>query len=143
MITIRQGCPGDHGALQEVLVACGMCDGIVAEGCLVALEGDSPVGLVRLESGAGIPYVRPIAILPAQQGKGLGTRLLRIVTATYLEVKVVARGPSTEFYRRLGFERITWEEIYSPFQQDCEQCLDRAECKPCPMRHQALSTELG
>ncbi len=117
MITIRQACQQDHGALQEVLEACGMCGEISTADCLVAFEGDSLVGLVRFEFGAGIPYVRPIAILPAQQGKGIGTRLLRIVIATYSEVRVVSRSQATEFYRRLGFERITWEEIYSPFRQ--------------------------
>jgi N-acetylglutamate synthase-like GNAT family acetyltransferase len=143
MITIRQACQQDHGALQAVLEACGMCGEISAEDCLAAFEKEPLVGLVRLESAAGIPYVRPIAILPTQQGKGIGTRLLRIVIATYPEVRVVSRGQATEFYRKFGFERIPWDEVYVPFRQDCEQCPDRAECNPSPMVHRTVSHESG
>lgn len=122
MITIRQGRSEELDALQGVLEACGMCGQISADNCLVTFEDESPIGLVRLEFGNGKPYVRPIAILPAHQGKGIGTSLLRTAIATYPEVRVVARGQVTEFYRNLGFQRVTWDEIYPPFRQDCEQC---------------------
>jgi N-acetylglutamate synthase-like GNAT family acetyltransferase len=111
--------------------------------CLVAVEEKSPVGLARLEFGEGIPYVRPVVVLPVRQGKGIGTRLLRIVIATYQEVRVVSRGPSTEFYRKLGFERMAWGDIHQPFRQECEQCPDRSECNPCPMVYRAIADEIG
>ena len=128
--------------MQRAMQVCGMCDTISAEDCLPAFEENVPVGLARLEFGGGIPYIKPVAVLPEGQRKGVGTRLLRIILSRFPEVRVVARGCVTEFYRNLGFQRMTWEEVHSSFRQDCEQCPDRAECNPCPMAFRAVPNEL-
>lgn len=140
MITIRQAAPEDTEALQNLLQAYGMGEDISSGQCLVAVEENSPAGLVRLEFGAGIPYIRPVAVFPTQQRKGIGTLLLQFVIATYPEVRVVSRGEAAEFYRKLGFQPIAWDEIYKPFRQECEQCPERAECTPCPMVHRDSSS---
>jgi len=139
MITVRRAEPEDLEIIIRIADACEMSHALPTENCLIAFEDSWPVGFMRLEFVNAVPYVRPIAVLPAKRGKGVAKRLLGIVLAKFGEVRVVSRGTATEFYRSLGFQRMSWDEVYSPFRGECQQCSDREDCSPLPMVRPATS----
>jgi len=135
MITLHPAGPEDIEVVMQIADACGMSHTLSTENCLIAYDDSRPVGFTRLEFVSGIPYVRPIAVLPSERGRGIGKRMLSIVLAKFAEVRAVSRGTATEFYRNLGFERMSWEDVHPPYRQECNECPDKAGCKPLPMLH--------
>ncbi len=134
MVTLRQGKPGDEPRIEALLAACGMAAEVDPHDCRLAETNGRVVGLVRLEWGDAVPYIRPIAIAPGCRGQGLGRRLIESLLGEVDELCAVARGESVGFYRQLHFEPIPWESVYAPFRDECDTCEDRAICSPVPMR---------
>lgn len=93
------------------------------------------MGFTRVEFVYQVPYIRPVAVLPTERGKGIGKRLLGIVLSLYPEVRAISRGGAAEFYRNLGFQRMSWDDVHSPIRDECEQCPEKRRCGPLPMVH--------
>ncbi len=99
----------DEAELVDALRAAG---DHVPELCLVAVDGDgSPVGHIffseaRVDSGAPVLALAPMAVLPDRQRRGVGSALvregLRRAAGTAYPLVVVLGHP--EYYPRFGFE---------------------------------------
>ena len=77
-------------------------------------DGSTPVGMVRLLGDGGMSfYVKDFAVVPAWQGKGVGTRLLEALERYVAEVKqpdwavsleLISSIEGLSFYKKHGFE---------------------------------------
>ena len=87
-----------------------LCQGLAnSHSVVTAWDGDKLVGLGNtLSDGHLVVYYSHLLVLPAYQGRGIGTRLMRMLLARYEgfhQHVVIADGRAIEFYRKLGFER--------------------------------------
>lgn len=76
----------------------------------IVLSGETPIGRIVIDwEGEGASHCVDIALLPAEQGKGTGTQLLKawITVSALLKrdacLQVFANNPAFALYRRLGF----------------------------------------
>lgn len=77
-------------------------------------DGDRPVGMVRLLGDGGMSfYIKDFAVLPAYQGKGVGTGLLTALERHVQDCKprdwavsleLISTKEAVPFYRKFGFE---------------------------------------
>ena len=102
-------------------------------------DDDVAVGFCRLQDDAnGIAYVNPIVTNVAWRGYGVGRALIDDARALAGELRLIARGTSVGFYRKLGFKRLLWSQVdLEAASEDCDTCPYRAECGPVPMRLEA------
>lgn len=115
----------------------GMADMPGIERIRVAVnEADQPVGFCRLQNDEnGIPYVNPVVTYAPWRGYGVGRALIEEAHARFGELRLIARGTSAGFYRKLGFVDMAWEDTdQAAASEDCDGCPYRAECNPQPMR---------
>ena len=99
-------------------------------------EDDAVVGFCRLQDDAnGIAYVNPIVTYAAWRGYGVGRALIEDARAMAGELRLIARGTSEGFYRKLGFVDMPWDDVdLEAAEEDCDSCPYRADCGPVPMR---------
>jgi len=48
-------------------------------------------------------------------------------------VTVVSKGDAAPFYEKLGFERCSFSDLDSPYDEQCDTCPDAEKCHPVPM----------
>lgn len=80
----------------------------------LALDGETPVGMARLLGDGGMSfYVKDLAVLPAWQAKGVGTRLLDALQAHVrgsippgwaVNLELISTPEAVPFYKKHGFE---------------------------------------
>ena len=99
---------------------------------------DQVVGFCRLQDDVnGIAYVNPIVTYSAWRGYGVGRALIEDARDLAGELRLIARGTSVGFYRKLGFVDMPWADVdLEAAEEDCDNCPYRAECGPVPMRLQ-------
>ena len=110
------------------------------EGVRVAVNGDDAVvGFCRLQDDAnGIAYVNPIVTYSAWRGYGVGRALIEDARQIAGELRLISRGTSEGFYRKLGFVEMPWEDVdLEAAEEDCDNCPYRETCGPVPMRLEA------
>ena len=103
----------------------------------VAVNGDDEVvGFCRLQDDVnGIAYVNPIVTYAPWRGYGVGKALIEDAQAIAGELRLISRGTSEGFYRKLGFVDMPWSETdQAAASEDCDMCPYRSECGPVPMR---------
>lgn len=103
----------------------------------VAVNGDDVVvGFCRLQDDVnGIAYVNPIVTYSEWRGYGVGRALIEDARAIAGELRLISRGTSEGFYRKLGFVEMPWSDVdLEAAEEDCDNCPYRAECGPVPMR---------
>jgi putative acetyltransferase len=95
---------------------------LVAELCLVALRGGEVVGHVAmsragLDAGVEVLALAPIGVLPAQQGRGVGSALTRatLERAEATEFPLVVVLGHAGYYPRFGFEPAGALGVHAPF----------------------------
>ena len=83
----------------------------------ILFRGDEPVGRLVLDRRAGGIHVVDIALLPSEQGLGLGTTLLTGVAAEAdragmpVTLQVVAGSRAVRLYERLGFRAAGGDDV--------------------------------
>lgn len=87
-----------------------LCQALANSHSLVtAWDGDKLVGLGNaLSDGYLVVYYSHLLVLPAYQGGGIGTRLMRMLMARYEgfhQHVLLADGRAIDFYRKCGFQR--------------------------------------
>lgn len=103
----------------------------------VAVNGDDAVvGFCRLQDDVnGIAYVNPIVTYAAWRGYGVGRALIEDAREIAGELRLISRGTSEGFYRKLGFVEMGWDEVdLEAASEDCDNCPYRSECGPVPMK---------
>lgn len=97
---------------------------------------DEVVAFCRLQDDVnGIAYVNPIVTYAPWRGCGVGKALIEDAQAIAGELRLIARGTSVGFYRKLGFVDMPWSMTdQAAASEDCDGCPYRAECGPQPMR---------
>jgi ribosomal protein S18 acetylase RimI-like enzyme len=92
---------------------------LIARGCVYVLtKQQTIVGVLVMELAPDHVFVENVAILPGQQGRGLGRALLQFVEQCALEqqlpeIRLYTNELMTEnlsFYRKLGFEEVERRE---------------------------------
>jgi len=103
---------------------------------VAANEDDMVVGFCRLQDDVnGIAYVNPIVTYEAWRGYGVGRALIEDAHALAGELRLISRGTSEGFYRKLGFVEMPWEDVdLEAAEEDCDNCPYRESCGPVPMR---------
>lgn len=107
------------------------------ENVRVAVDADDVVvGFCRLHADAnGIAYVNPIVTYAAWRGYGVGRELIADARARVGELRLISRGTSEGFYRKLGFVDMGWDEVdLEAASEDCDNCPYREDCGPIPMK---------
>lgn len=87
----------------------------------LALEGDQAIGFCRIEADQAGPWLESIALQPAAQGRGIGTRFAYHVLATYgisperpAGLSVSSSNPNAQsVYTRLGFSQRAEKRRYA------------------------------
>ena len=97
---------------------------------------DEVVGFCRLQDDVnGIAYVNPIVTYSAWRGYGVGKALIEDAREIAGELRLIARGTSEGFYRKLGFVEMPWSEVdLKAAEEDCDNCPYRDQCGPVPMK---------
>ena len=99
-------------------------------------DDDEVVGFCRLQDDVnGIAYVNPIVTYSAWRGYGVGRALIEDARAMAGELRLISRGTSEGFYRKLGFVEMAWSEVdLEAASEDCDNCPYRDACGPVPMK---------
>ena len=99
-------------------------------------DDDAVVGFCRLQDDVnGIAYVNPVVTYSAWRGYGVGRALMEDARAIAGELRLIARGTSVDFYRKLGFVDMGWDEVdLEAASEDCDNCPYREACGPVPMK---------
>ncbi len=94
-----------------------------AQDRLVCVEG-KPVGRWLIDRSGAALHVVDVALLPAQRGRGLGTRLLRGLSAEAdregraITLEVLENSPAIRLYLRLGFKVRSHQTPYLAMTRD-------------------------
>ena len=137
LFTIRDAREGDMPLVNSYAAMEGMDMIPSPERVRVAVDGDDlVVGFCRLQDDTdGIAYVNPIVVYNLWRGQGVGRALIEDAHASAGELRLIARGGSVGFYRRLGFVDMSWEIAdQAAASEDCDGCPFREQCNPQPMR---------
>lgn len=137
LFSIRDAAPADKALIDAYARAEAMDSMPGIERIRVAVNGDDTVvGFCRLQDDIhGIAYVNPIVTYGPWRGYGVGRALIEDAAARAGELRLIARGDSEGFYRKLGFIEMGWNEVdLEAASEDCDNCPYRAECGPVPMK---------
>lgn len=106
------------------------------DGVTVAADmDDDPIGFIQISMGnTGIAHVYPIVVNPEWRGMHVGKTLIDDAYKRHGELRLVSRGSSVGFYRKLGFQECDWSLIDDECTEGCADCPSKAECGPLPMR---------
>jgi amino-acid N-acetyltransferase len=133
-LKIRNGIEEDREALADLLAANSMEDKAFEPIEFLLAEKDGRlVGAARLEWLGQEVYLRSIVVANWEKGQGIGKALLEHLLYTSPVIKAVARGQAVNFYRKLGFVSLDWDQVPPTYQVECEHCPDRKACQPVPM----------
>lgn len=88
---------------------------------IIISEGEMPVGFASFsqhKDDTGIYHLNKIYVLPAQQGKNIGTQILDYIIdrikadgASFLQLNVNRHNKALHFYEKYGFKIIREEDI--------------------------------
>ena len=104
-------------------------------GVTVAVDvDDDPIGFIQIAIGSnGIAHVYPIVVNPIWRGQNVGSALISDALSKHGELRLVSRGSSVGFYKKLGFEECDWSLIDDECTEGCADCPTKDECSPLPM----------
>ena len=132
--TIRAAQMHDEEAIRTLMAAGGMGMPPNWQDAMVAVKDDDRVvGYLRVQVTDKGPHVAPVAVFPYWQGRGVGRMLMEDALERFGSLKLVARGEAADFYRKLGYREIAFDQISGDLDEDCAHCPDRDTCQPVPL----------
>ena len=137
LFTIRDARAPDMPLIDSYAHAEGMDRMPGPERIRVAVDADDAVvGFCRLQDDVnGVAYVNPIVTYSAWRGYGVGRALIEDAREIAGELRLISRGTSEGFYRKLGFVEMSWEDVdLEAASEDCDNCPYREACHPVPMK---------
>lgn len=137
LFTIRDARESDMALIDSYANAEGMDVIPGPDRVRVAVNADDEVvAFCRLQDDVnGIAYVNPIVTYSAWRGYGVGRALIEDAREIAGELRLISRGTSEGFYRKLGFVEMPWDEVdLEAASEDCDNCPYRATCGPVPMK---------
>ena len=137
LFTIRDARSEDMPLIDSYASAEGMDVMPGPERIRVAVNADDAVvGFCRLQDDEhGIAYVNPIVTYAPWRGYGVGRELIKDARRIAGELRLISRGASEGFYRKMGFVEMPWSEVdLQAASEDCDNCPYREECGPVPMK---------
>ena len=140
LFTLRPAVEGDLPLINLYTFGEGMAEVPGIEGITVAANPDGLcVGFIRMEDGVdefdGVGFINPIVVFEPWRGYGVGKALVDDILTRYEDVRLVSRSSSLGFYRTLGFQDCTWDDIRADLVSDCDGCeMNGNECHPQPLR---------
>jgi N-acetylglutamate synthase-like GNAT family acetyltransferase len=129
-IQMRWGCSRDHTDLTVLLSTYAMATDVDPAEFLLAEKDGEVAGAARLEWMDQEAYLRPIVVASGAQRKGIGRALVEALLVICPDFRVVSRGGMVPFYKGLGFVNLDWAGIPRVYEQECELCADRSDCRP-------------
>lgn len=129
--SLRPAQPRDEESVRTLMAVGGM--GVASdwqEAMVAVTDADVPIGYLRVQLTDKGPHVAPVAVFPYWQGKGIGRALMQDALERFGMLKLVARGEVADFYRKLGYQEISLDEISGDLGEDCEHCPDKLTCQP-------------
>jgi len=134
-IALRQANPDDRAALVALLAESNMDYTDPPENYILVVVDGNIAGCGRIEDHGHMAMLRPLVVAASYRGCGVGRRILESIMLADKPTGLVARGEAVTFYKTLGFSRSDWKIMPASQRAECEDCLNRAECKPQPMIH--------
>jgi N-acetylglutamate synthase-like GNAT family acetyltransferase len=138
----------DEPILREILIDCDMdLAGDIQEHVLIKKDNEILGGGMLAQTGKDIFHLLVFAVRQNARSKGIGSQLLQelvkqpwiycsegfgIADSEY-RVTTVAKGKSTNFYRKSGFIACDFSALAYPFNEQCDACPDRIDCNPVAM----------
>lgn len=83
----------------------------------IILQGEEPIGLIKLGAFLERIHIRQFQILPRHQGLGLGKRILQLIQSKAIErgvpvtLNVLLKNPAKRLYERAGFQVVGQNEL--------------------------------
>ena len=130
---LRKGEELDRLAIHSLLASYEMEADLPPSDFMVVEINGQLAGAARLEWEDQGVYVRPILVNPAWRRRSIGTALIRALTQNLSVLHVVARGQAIGFYRKLGFQPMSWDQVPERYRDECETCPNSNTCHPEPM----------
>lgn len=134
LFALRNPQEGELDAINALLESEGFDVFDSLEGVTVAANTeDELVGFIRMYNGEdNCAYVYPVVVFDSWRQHGVGKALMEFAMDTYDVVKLVSRGWVNDFYRKLGFTEMEWDEVDAVVAGDCYECPLYEECHPQP-----------
>lgn len=133
MLKIRRAQAEDRGALLDLLRENEMEHAEPIGDYLLAVQEEDVLGCIRLEECENVSMIRPVVVGKRHRKKGIGRLLIESLPPSDKPRAVAARGDAVPFYETLGFLKISWGQLPTPQQEECDFCPDRSACQPQPM----------
>ena len=116
---IRKALDADWPSVSGLLAACGLpTSGIeqhLAEGYIVAADGDRPIGVAGIETHGGSGLLRSVAVLPVWRGRSVGRQLVRDRLAWAQEAGLtdvyLLTTDAAGYFEQLGFSRVDRDAV--------------------------------
>lgn len=137
LFSLRDARPSDKALIDHYAMSEGMDVMPGIERIRVAVNDDDVVvGFCRLQNDKnGIAYVNPIVTCESWRGYGVGAALIADARCRAGELRLISRGQSEGFYRKMGFTEMPWSEVdLQAASEDCDNCPHRNACDPVPMK---------
>lgn len=144
--------PQDEEVLRAMLLDTGMdLAGEIEEHVVLRRGGEVVAGGRLYQAEEELFHLLVFAVAAVERGQGEGRRLLRAMSDRPWEycrdavrpaggpfaVTTVARGEAEDFYKKCGFIACDFSNVPAPFDGQCEDCPDRAECNPSALVYRA------
>ena len=138
----------DEEILREILIDSDMdMAGDILEHVVIKKENEIQGGGMLAQTGKDVFHLLVFAVAQNERSKGIGSQLLQelikqpwkycregagIADSDY-RVTTVAKGKSSNFYKKNGFIACDFSALAYPFNEQCDTCPDKIDCNPVAM----------
>lgn len=138
----------DADELQDLFAGYGMgLAGDIDEHVLVKADEKILAGAMLSQIDTDFFHLLVFAVKEEGRNKGIGSQLLQELLRNpekycrFLDdssngsykVSTVAKGDAKSFYKKNGFIACDFSELAEPYDEQCMECPDKAECNPVAM----------
>ncbi len=138
----------DEEELQDLFTTYGMgLAGDIEEHVLVKADNKVLAGAMLSQIDSNFFHLLVFAVREDERNSGSGSQLLQELlrepekycrtpfdhTDSSYKVTTVAKGDAARFYEKNGFIACAFTELVEPYDEQCVECPDKADCKPVAM----------